>query len=217
MAALRAPGIKMLELDEAVAVAPHSVWLNGPRETAEGIGARGLAYQPHSKRTPVAVEPHLLVLYVGGHIRELQSPRPPGAEIAARAIGDRLLVQLLRSHCELERREETAAFDAATCARLEAHIALNLAERLELPQLARVAGYGIPTFCRRFRQTYDQAPADFVRARRVEAARQLLGSTGHSISEIALSCGFADQSHLTRCFKQHFGVTPARWRTDEHG
>jgi AraC-like DNA-binding protein len=32
---------------------------------------------------------------------------------------------------------------------------------------------------------------------------------GHDIAEVAVECGFADQSHFTRHFKRTFGVTPA--------
>jgi transcriptional regulator GlxA family with amidase domain len=46
----------------------------------------------------------------------------------------------------------------------------------------------------------------------VDSARRLLSKPGHSIAQIAAACGFADQSHLTRVFVAHTGVSPARWR-----
>jgi AraC family transcriptional regulator len=48
----------------------------------------------------------------------------------------------------------------------------------------------------------------------VNAARSLLsaGSGQRSLAEVASAVGFADQSHLTRQFKRHFGVTPSRLR-----
>ncbi len=296
MASTRIPGAKLLALDEASKQITHSIWLDGPKATAEAIGARGYAYEPFPNGEPMAVEPHVLVLYINGrttmqrssagaveraevgpgdlslqstalfarwqwwdpidvlhvyvspiHLRsmaqrafdrevtsvrlhnrlrvaddrivqlgfdlihELTEPAP-GSEIAARAIGDRLLVQLLRSHADLERRSAEGAFDAATIARLEAYIGENIGDRLDLPQLARVAGYGVHHFCRLFRQTFAQAPHDFVRRQRVEAAKTMLACSERAIGEIALACGFADQSHLTRCFKEHVGDTPARFR-----
>jgi AraC-like DNA-binding protein len=47
--------------------------------------------------------------------------------------------------------------------------------------------------------------------RRVNAARQQLGR-GDSPAEVALACGFFDQSHLSRVFKAHTGVTPGVYR-----
>jgi AraC family transcriptional regulator len=297
MATLRAPGGKLTRLDEASSAIAHSIWLDGPQATAEGIGARGYAYAPYTQAgDPVAVEPHVLILYVKGrtsihrtiadsiereevgpgdlslqstatptwwawssaievlhvyispqHLRAMAQRafgrdinivrlhnrlrvtdpqlmqlgfdligeltlQPPGYEVAARAIGDRLLVQLLRAHAELERRREARTFDAPTVARIEAFVAEHLADRLELPRLARVAGYAVHHFCRLFRQTFAQAPHDFVRTRRLALAKRLLVETSRSLSEVAIACGFADQSHMTRVFKEHVGVTPARFR-----
>ena len=47
---------------------------------------------------------------------------------------------------------------------------------------------------------------------RLEAAASQLRHSRESIGRIALDCGFADQSHLTRAFSLHFGVPPARYR-----
>ena len=47
---------------------------------------------------------------------------------------------------------------------------------------------------------------------RIERAREMLERTGDSIAAIALACGFADQSHLTRVFRAVTGTSPAAWR-----
>jgi AraC family transcriptional regulator len=51
-----------------------------------------------------------------------------------------------------------------------------------------------------------------VLGRRVERAKVLLGRTGTPLPDVACRCGFADQSHLTRVFRQRVGVTPGRFR-----
>jgi len=48
--------------------------------------------------------------------------------------------------------------------------------------------------------------------KRVERARQLLSETGSNWSDIALVCGFVDQSHFTRVFTKLEGDSPGRWR-----
>jgi len=53
---------------------------------------------------------------------------------------------------------------------------------------------------------------EFVLRARVQAAAELLRSTGRPIAEIALDCGFYDQSAFTRQFRKRTGVTPERWR-----
>jgi transcriptional regulator GlxA family with amidase domain len=47
---------------------------------------------------------------------------------------------------------------------------------------------------------------------RVKRAKELLRGTSTSIAEIALACGFSDQSHLTRVFSKTFGISPGAWR-----
>ena len=49
---------------------------------------------------------------------------------------------------------------------------------------------------------------------RMEWARQMLSSTDIPVGEIAEKCGFSDQSHFTRTFKQRYGSTPTQYRND---
>ena len=67
-------------------------------------------------------------------------------------------------------------------------------------------------FIKAFKQTFGATPRRWRLLLRVEQAKNLLVSSDLTIAEIALACGFADQSHLTRVFGQIEGVPPARWR-----
>jgi AraC family transcriptional regulator len=51
------------------------------------------------------------------------------------------------------------------------------------------------------------APYQWLQHRRMEKAKQLLEKSSAALSEIALDCGFADQSHFTRTFSRVAGVT----------
>jgi AraC family transcriptional regulator len=67
-------------------------------------------------------------------------------------------------------------------------------------------------FSRSFKRTFGESPHAFVIWRRLElAARHMLESNA-SLSDIALRCGFADQAHLSKHFRQSIGQTPAAWR-----
>jgi AraC-like DNA-binding protein len=46
----------------------------------------------------------------------------------------------------------------------------------------------------------------------VEEAARRLADTDQPLAEIALACGFCDQSHLTRTFRRRTGLTPGAWR-----
>ena len=67
-------------------------------------------------------------------------------------------------------------------------------------------------FSRSFKRTFGESPHSFVVRRRVELAAQYMLATDASLSDIALRCGFTDQAHLCKHFRQAAGETPAAWR-----
>jgi AraC family transcriptional regulator len=67
-------------------------------------------------------------------------------------------------------------------------------------------------FSRSFKCTFGESPHSFVVRRRVELAAQYMLATDASLSDIALGCGFTDQAHLCKHFRQAVGQTPAAWR-----
>jgi AraC family transcriptional regulator len=67
-------------------------------------------------------------------------------------------------------------------------------------------------FSRSFKRTFGESPHSFVVRRRVDLAAQYMLATDASLSDIALRCGFTDQAHLCKQFRQAAGHTPAAWR-----
>ena len=88
----------------------------------------------------------------------------------------------------------------------------HLAEEVSLDEIAAVCNLSVPHFGRLFRATTGLPPYRWLREQRVLRARQLLETSDLDLSEIALVCGFANQSHFTRAFTQITGVSPGRWR-----
>lgn len=68
-------------------------------------------------------------------------------------------------------------------------------------------------FIRRFRHAFGLPPMEYVSLCRIAAAKDML-ATGASIADAAVNCGFSDQSHLTRVFKQYVGLTPGAYLND---
>ncbi|MDT4887607.1 HTH-type transcriptional activator RhaR [compost metagenome] len=56
------------------------------------------------------------------------------------------------------------------------------------------------------------SPHDWLLQMRVEKAKELMLRTSLNLSQIALDCGFADQSHFSRVFQKMTGLPPSRWR-----
>jgi AraC family transcriptional regulator len=67
-------------------------------------------------------------------------------------------------------------------------------------------------FSRSFKRTFGESPHAFVLWRRLELAARYMLQTGASLSDIAFRCGFSDQAHLSKHFRQSTGQTPAAWR-----
>lgn len=67
-------------------------------------------------------------------------------------------------------------------------------------------------FSRAFRNSFGDSPIEYVIRRRIERAKGLMLSTDASLSEIAFTCGFADQAYLCRLFRRIVGESPGSWR-----
>ena len=85
-------------------------------------------------------------------------------------------------------------------------------EHLTLEQLAEVAAVHPVHLAQTFRLVYSHTVGDYVRHLRVARAADRLAHTTQPLAEIAISCGFYDQSHFNRVFKKHLKVTPAQYR-----
>jgi AraC family transcriptional regulator len=92
------------------------------------------------------------------------------------------------------------------------HIEGHLGTKLTIEDIAAATGLSKSHFCRVFKTTLGTSPMAYVAARRIERAKCMIVSSAESLAEVALSCGFADQSHLNRQFRRVVGVTPGRWR-----
>jgi AraC family transcriptional regulator len=88
----------------------------------------------------------------------------------------------------------------------------RLAEHVSLGELAASAGVHPVHLSRSFRERYGMSVGEYVRQVRLDWATAQLAATETPLAVLAVEAGFADQSHFTRAFKRHAGLTPARYR-----
>lgn len=100
--------------------------------------------------------------------------------------------------------------------RVQEHIEQNLAAKVELADLAAVAKLSRCHFAYAFKQSIGITAHHYVMCRRLAKASGLLSMTELPIVDIALTTGFADQSHFSRCFRSFFGVSPRAFRRAHH-
>ena len=86
----------------------------------------------------------------------------------------------------------------------------GLSDHQSLTSTAREVGMSTFYFARVFRELVGQSPHQYLLRARLRNAARLL-RRGASVTEAALSSGFANLSHFTRMFRNHFGVAPIRY------
>jgi AraC family transcriptional regulator len=92
------------------------------------------------------------------------------------------------------------------------YIKANLTENLSILDLATLIRMSESHFSRSFKQSMGLSPYQYLIQQRVERAKQLLKKRSIAISTIALDCGFANQTHLTKVFRQMTGMTPKAYQ-----
>jgi AraC-like DNA-binding protein len=96
--------------------------------------------------------------------------------------------------------------------RVESHIDEHIEQQIRVADLSGIVDLSEAHFSRAFRLAYGEPPHAYIVRRRVELAAQLMLAGCEPLSEIALKCGFHDQAHLSKQFRQMTGETPAAWR-----
>ena len=92
------------------------------------------------------------------------------------------------------------------------HVLDHYAERIDVPELASMAGLSVSQFDRRFKALLRMTPREYVLKVRTDAAVHALVTTGRSVAEIAVDCGFYDQSSFGKQFRKRMGMTPGEYR-----
>ncbi len=112
-------------------------------------------------------------------------------------------------HSPGEKGEEFAALSSVI-----EHIHRHYDEPLRLPALAEMAGLSVYQFDQRIRSLFHLTAGQYLVKVRIDAACQRLSGTDEPIAQIALSCGYSDQSAFSRQFKQAVGISPMAYRKE---
>jgi AraC-like DNA-binding protein len=88
----------------------------------------------------------------------------------------------------------------------------RFATRFRIAEIAREAGVHPVHLASVFRTHHGCTIGTFVRELRIESARRHLARSSAPLAEVALTCGFANQSHFTREFRRVTSLTPAEYR-----
>ncbi len=174
-----------------------------PRLIAEAL--RGKTTALPFMRSAVSADPPLRKA-VQRALADLTRPYEPlEQDRIVAAIADALLALDLSLKAHASRTIAAEAVDRAR-AFLDEHFIRTVASK----ELESVTGLDRYSLTRHFRARLGTSPYRYLTMRRLGQAKSAIAS-GHSLVEAAFMSGFADQSHMTRQFKQAFGLTPGHW------
>jgi AraC family transcriptional regulator len=129
-----------------------------------------------------------LFVAIAHHISRTYGYIPPGGKVLARGLA---------------RWQESLAKEL---------LINRIAGNIHLDEVASSCGLTADNFSRMFGRTTGMPPYRWLNLQRIERAKHLLKSSHESLAEIALACGFANQSHFTRTFSRVVGSSPGEWR-----
>jgi AraC family transcriptional regulator len=151
---------------------------------------------------------------VGVQLEKALAKATPADALYAQTAVQFLVAHVLRHHVAAPTHAPERPF-GLTHAQVEqvgAYVQARLHEPLTLDSLATVVGYSPYHFARLFRQATGDSPYQYVLRQRVTGAQRLLRETTLPVQQVALACGFANQSHFTRVFSRMVGITPGAYR-----
>ncbi len=139
-------------------------------------------------------------------------------DLALRIIGDahgealRLEVAALLMSAETEFGGQGVRAKSRQVSAALAMMRENLEDPVKIPQVAKQIGVSARRLEQMFRADLGAGPQKVYRRIRLAAARRFVEQTGYSIAEIAVRCGYADPSAMTRAFREEFASTPQKLR-----
>jgi AraC family transcriptional regulator len=144
--------------------------------------------------------------------RELRAPSQCGA-LYAESATDFLALHMLRRASPVGPRTTTrTTLSRRSLARVMELLNEGIENGVSLDELARAATLSRAYFAVAFKEATGTSAHRYLTQLRIDRARLLLLHTDLTLSEIALQCGFCNQSHLTTTFRAFTGFTPTQFR-----
>ena len=148
-------------------------------------------------------------------LQEMQS-EGFGGRLYLESLANLFLLHLLRRYCTIEDTLKPCEgrLPKYKLNRVLDYIHAHLSNPISLDQIAQQANLSKCYFSQMFKQSMGISPHQYVLQQRVAKAKELLKQTQMPIANIALECGFANQTHLSRHFRLQTGVSPKVYRKE---
>lgn len=122
-----------------------------------------------------------------------------------------LMLEMFRSYCRLVRKHRLSGYSLVV-QKIILSIDADLSQNLSSGTLAKKQGISLGYLSSVFRKETGMTVSEYIRERRMEYARYLLGSTKLQIQTVAFNSGIMDVQYFSKLFKKRFGQTPSEYR-----
>lgn len=144
-----------------------------------------------------------------GSVSEVEDNASPAAHLPRRMAWETAarLARLLGDSLGIE-----APVSGLDYARIDKWLRAHLSEPLRVADLAAHCSFGERRFHQLFDEAFGATPHRYLQRLRLDTALTLLSDARLTLTDIALTVGFADQSAFTHAFTRRFGLAPGQWR-----
>jgi AraC family transcriptional regulator len=189
---------------------------SGQTQLSQGLGGH-MSYPAISKKqTGLVDEPNLLpslAKLLDDARLELDGDHETAKALLTRAT-TLVRVEIDRQAAGEEPEKSGGGLAGWQARRLIVFIDARLDRPIRLKELSEVSKLSTAYFCRAFKRTFNETPHSYIVRRRLNKAETLMLTSDFSLSDIAIRCGFADQAHLCKLFRQQYAQSPAAWRRE---
>lgn len=191
----------------------ESVVLHVPSATVDAAADRlGDVTAPASVARRGVLTSSADVRRIGVALRAAQSRHTSPRDLVVEGLTTALLGLVLARPRERSRVRPVEPLDDEQWSAAVEFAEASMAEKLHLAEWSDAVDLPVDEFARRFRARVGVSPYAWYLDRRVEAATEMLRTTGAQLSDVATATGFASQSHFTDAFRERTGLPPGRWR-----
>lgn len=140
------------------------------------------------------------------------SSKKTGYEFMVQGHLYHLLGTIINQHLYDETKQDNVSAERLVSIKnVLTYISENYSHNINLESLSRIAGMNPKYFCRYFRSMTERTPIDYLNYYRIECACEMLSTKNISVKEVAISCGFNDESYFIKTFSKYKGITPKQF------
>lgn len=88
----------------------------------------------------------------------------------------------------------------------------HIFSNLSIEEFAQLTNLSLSSFKREFKKVYNDSPANYIKAKKLEMAAELLVISEERVTNIAFDCGFNDLAHFSKSFQEKFKCSPSNYR-----